>query len=127
MLISGGAVCMKFVDLETLRNFPIRPDRYDKANGSFDFVSGIETVIEYAEKMSIVFDMGMVLEQLEDYGRYKGVLHSDGDMCENYIPVSAAKKIVIGRGLGRVLGYMAEDKGQEKLVQYDLDEKSMKG
>lgn len=54
------------------------------------------------------FDMNTVLQQLEDYGKYKGVLYVEDDKCENYIPVSVAKQIVKGRGLGGVLGYMEE-------------------
>ena len=54
------------------------------------------------------FDMKAVLEQLEDYGKYKGVLHCEGESFENYIPISVAKQIVRGRGLGGVLGYMDE-------------------
>lgn len=48
----------------------------------------------------------MILELLEDYGKYKGVLHCGGDSFENHIPVSIAKQIVRGRGLGGVQGYM---------------------
>lgn len=54
------------------------------------------------------FNMDMVLDQLEDYGKYKGVLNLNGDCSENYIPVSVAKQIVKGKGLGGVLGYMSE-------------------
>lgn len=39
----------KYIDLEELLKFPIRLDHYDKENGNFDFVAGIETMIEYAE------------------------------------------------------------------------------
>lgn len=53
-----------------------------------------------------LFDVDMILEQLEDYGKYNGVLHIGCDECENYIPVSVAKKIVKAKGLGGVLGYM---------------------
>lgn len=36
-----------------------------------------------------------VLEQLEEYGKYQGILMCGKDgKCENYIPVSVAKKIV---------------------------------
>ena len=57
------------------------------------------------------FDMDMVLDQLEDYGKYKGVILYSGDDTnsgDNYIPVSIAKQIVRGRGLGGVLGYIEE-------------------
>lgn len=52
------------------------------------------------------FDIDMVLQQLEDYEKYKGLLHCEDDKCENCIPVSVAKQIVRGRGLGGVLGYL---------------------
>lgn len=54
------------------------------------------------------FDLDMVLEQLEYYGKFKGVLRCEGESFENYIPVSVAKLIVKGRGLGGILGYMEE-------------------
>ena len=56
----------------------------------------------------IAFNIDMVFMQLEDYGKYKGVLKLDDDKCENYIPVSVVKQIVKGRGLGGVLGYLEE-------------------
>lgn len=56
-----------------------------------------------------LFNIEKVLEQLEDYGKYKGILRvENGVECENYIPVSMAKQIVKGRGLGGFLGYMEE-------------------
>lgn len=55
------------------------------------------------------FNMEKVLEQLEDYGKYKGILRCEGEGFENYIPVSIARQIVRGRGLGGVLGYMDEN------------------
>lgn len=61
----------------------------------------------------VAFDLGMVLDQLKDYGKYKGVLRIEKDgKCENYIPVSVAKQIVRGRGLGGVLGYMEGEKNE---------------
>lgn len=70
---------------------------------------GVKYVDELIQKQPITFDMDMVLEQLEDYGKYKGILRCEKDECENYIPVSVAKQIVRGRGLGGVLGYMGGD------------------
>lgn len=55
------------------------------------------------------FDINVVLEQLEDYGKYKGILHCEGESFENYIPVSIAKQIVRGRGLNGVLGFMEDE------------------
>lgn len=68
--------------------------------------------IRLAERQiaSNTFNLDKVLEQLEDYGRFKGLLHCAGESFENYIPVSAAKQIVRRRGLGGVLGYLDEEK-----------------
>lgn len=60
----------------------------------------------------IAFDMDMVLDQLEDYGKYKGTIFYSSDKehsGENYIPVSVAKQIVRGRGQGGVFGYMEDE------------------
>ncbi|WP_099467853.1 hypothetical protein [Konateibacter massiliensis] len=53
--------------------------------------------------------MNMVLDQLGDYGKHKGILKGDYDKCEIYIPVSVAKQIIRGRGLGGVLGYLEDN------------------
>ncbi len=66
--------------------------------------------IECIHEQPLAFDVDMVLEQLENYGKFKGVLKLDDDKCENYILVSDAKQIVRGRGLGGVLGYLKENK-----------------
>lgn len=69
---------------------------------------------EYIDKIiddeSTAFDMDTVLDQIEDYGKYKGVGVLKEEQLENYIPVSVAKQIVRGRGLGGVLGYLMEEK-----------------
>lgn len=96
----------RLIDLNKLQEFPIRITRYDKENGKLDFIMGIETAIEYVESLPTAFDVDMVLEQLKDYGKYKGMLYLENDGGENYIPVSVAKQIVRGRGLGGVLGYL---------------------
>ena len=64
------------------------------------------TVKRIIMQQPVAFDMDMVLDQLEDYGKYKGLLHCEGEGFVNYIPVSVAKQIVKGRGLDGVLGYM---------------------
>ena len=64
------------------------------------------TVKRIIMQQPVAFDMDMVLDQLEDYGKYKGLLRCEGEGFENYIPVSVAKQIVKGRGLDGVLGYM---------------------
>lgn len=73
---------------------------------------GIYTEIEMLDKMPANFDMDMVLEQLEDYGKYKGILCFGESDCENYIPVSVAKQIVRGCGIGGVLGYVEDSRGK---------------
>lgn len=75
------------------------------------YISGNSTdSIEKAiEETPTAFDVDMVLNQLEDYGKYKGILMLGEDSYENYIPVSMAKQIIRGRGLGGYLGYL-EDK-----------------
>lgn len=74
------------------------------------YLSGCHTnqVEEAIDKTATEFDMDGVLEQLEDYGKYKGVLRCEGESFDNYIPVSVAMQIVRGRGLGGVLDYMEE-------------------
>lgn len=59
---------------------------------------------------STVYDVDIVLNQLEDYGKFKGVGVLKQDQFKNYIPVSVAKQIVRGRGLGGILGYLKENK-----------------
>lgn len=65
-----------------------------------------EYVDKFIDETQTDFDINAVLNQLEDYGKYKGILQYGGKNFENYIPVSVAKQIVRGRGLGGVLGYI---------------------
>ena len=69
---------------------------------------------EYLDKIiaeaQTAFDIDKVLDQLEDYGKYKGILKCDDEKCEHYIQVSMAKRIVRGKGLGGVLGYLKDRK-----------------
>lgn len=41
----------EYIEKETLRQFPIRKDHYDKENGDEHFIFGIEAVLEYAENL----------------------------------------------------------------------------
>lgn len=43
----------KYVKLSTLQDYPIRLNHYDRLNGKLDFVLGIESVIEYAERIAV--------------------------------------------------------------------------
>lgn len=60
----------------------------------------------------VAFDVGMVINQLEDYAKYKGLFRFEDDKCEHYIPISIATQIVKAKGLGGVLGYL-EDSSEE--------------
>lgn len=73
-----------------------------------------EYIDKIIDNVPTAYDLDMVLEQLEDYGKYKGILRVEEEKCENYIPVSVARQIVRGKGLGGVLGYMKENKEVEK-------------
>lgn len=102
----------RLISLNKLQEFPVRINHYDEKNGNVNFVLGIETAIEYAENLPTAFDVEMVLEQLEDYGEYKGVLYCEDENFkdyEKYIPISVAKQIIRGRGLGGILGYKNEE------------------
>lgn len=41
----------EYIEKESLRQFPIRKDHYDKENGDEHFIFGIEAVLEYAENL----------------------------------------------------------------------------
>lgn len=70
---------------------------------------GVGYIDDLIDKQPVVFDMDMVIDQLEDYGKYKGVLKNKNGKCENYIPVSMAIKIVKAAGLNGVLGYLTKE------------------
>lgn len=93
---------MKLIDADAM---------WGKNRSSIYDTSDLKEMLDYEPT---AFDIDMVLEQLEDYGKYKGILKVEEDKCENYMPVSVAKKIVGGKGLGGVLGYMTENKEVEK-------------
>ena len=59
---------------------------------------------------STEFDVEMILKQIEEYGKYKGILKCDNKRCERYLPVSVAKQIVRARGVGGICGYLEENK-----------------
>lgn len=60
---------------------------------------GVGYIDDLIDEQPVAFDMDMVIDQLEDYGKYKGVLKNKNGKCENYIPVSMAVKIVKAAGL----------------------------
>ena len=103
---------MKTMSLREGEKLPtIREEIYDRlhplledlVDATCDQIESIEDISSVAEN----FDIVKVLEQLEVYGKYKGVLRwCEGENFEKYIPVSVAKQIVKGRGLGGALGYL---------------------
>lgn len=42
------------ISREALMQFPIRIDHYDRENGNEHFISGIETVLEYAQNLPVI-------------------------------------------------------------------------
>ena len=80
---------------------------FEWLNECFELVSPDEQQTEHDKEG---FNMDMVIEQIEDYGKYKGILKCDDGMGEYYLPVSIAKLIVRARGMGGVLGYLEETK-----------------
>lgn len=88
----------KLINSEELR------DVFVKDSGTY-----IEkTLLEIIDTQPVACDLDIILDQIEDYGKYKGILRCEGEGFENYIPVSVAKQIVRARGLGGVLGYMED-------------------
>lgn len=45
---------MRWIDADKLQQFPIRANRCDKEHANKHFLNGIETVLEYAEKLPTV-------------------------------------------------------------------------
>lgn len=41
----------EYIDLDKLKEFPIRAGHYDQEHGNEHFIYGIETVLEYAEQL----------------------------------------------------------------------------
>lgn len=70
-----------------------------------------EAMLGIIDSQPVAYDLDMVLDQLEDYGKYRGTIFYSGDdnSGDNYIPVSVAKQIVRGRGLGGILGDMEDN------------------
>lgn len=43
----------EYVDREAIKKYPIRLNHYDKKNGNYHFVLGIESVMEYVDDLPI--------------------------------------------------------------------------
>lgn len=43
----------EYVDREAIKKYPIRLNNYDKKNGNYHFVLGIESVMEYVDGLPI--------------------------------------------------------------------------
>lgn len=85
-----------------------------KGMANEDIGNQLFDILDEIDYMSLQeFNIDKILEQLSEYGKYKGILRCEGgDGFENYIPVSIAKQIVKGRGLGGVLGYLEGSSGE---------------
>ena len=89
----------QFIDKQKLA------EQFSKKSGQV----GVGYIDDLIDKQPVAFDMDMVVDQLEDYGKYKGILKNKNGKCENYIPVSMAIKIVKAAGLNGVLGYLTKE------------------
>lgn len=72
----------QFIDKQKLA------EQFSKESGQV----GVGYIDDLIDKQPVAFDMDMVIDQLEDYGKYKGILENKNGKCENYIPVSMAVK-----------------------------------
>lgn len=89
----------QFIDKQKLA------EQFSKESGQV----GVGYIDDLIDKQSVAFDMDMVVDQLEDYGKYKGILKNKNGKCENYIPVSMAIKIVKAAGVNGALGYLTKE------------------
>lgn len=84
---------MRLIDADQLRGFVRGLIPKEERRGFDKFIDNAPTE----------FDIDMIIDQIEEYGKYKGILIGMDDRCENYIPVSEVKKIIKGKGLGKTL------------------------
>ncbi len=63
---------MTLIDLDRLREYPIRLNHYDRKNGDVNFVLGIESVLEYAENLPQMRTLPLGPLLLEDLRRMNG-------------------------------------------------------
>lgn len=84
---------MRLIDADQLRGFVRGLIPKEERRGFDEFIDNAPTE----------FDIDIVINQIEECGKCRGVLILMNDRCENYIPVSEAKKIVNNKGLGEVL------------------------
>ena len=71
-------------------------DASDEWSNGWD--KAIDTAIGELNEIPTAYDVDKVIEQLEDYGKYKGLLWITDNPanCDNYVPVREVKKIVKG-------------------------------
>lgn len=109
----GEQHTISFVDFVNIKESEMEIVKDDNALTYYNMnlhveCDGYGVAIDKDEKKKNM-DINNILNQLEDYGKFKGILHCEDNKCENYIPVSVAKQIVKCRGIGGVLGYMGEE------------------
>lgn len=56
---------MRLIDLDELKEYPIRLGHYDKIHGNIHFVYGVESVLEYADYLPTV--KAIPIEWIEKY------------------------------------------------------------
>lgn len=95
---------MRLIDADQLRGFVRGLIPKEERRGFDEFIDNAPTE----------FDIDIVINQIEEYGKYKGVLIRTDDRCENYIPVSEVKKIIENKGFGEVFDLERSFKNEEK-------------
>jgi len=93
----------EFIDKQKLAK------QFAKETGFSPGQVGVGYIDDLIDKQPVAFDMDMVTEQLEDYGKYKGIPKNGNGKSENYIPVSMAVKIVKAAGLNGALGCLTKE------------------
>lgn len=84
---------MKLINLEELQQYPIRYDSYDKEHGSSDFVSGAESVIEFAENLP-------VYDREVEYAEWIWSRELEDWVCSNCRAENGSKEHMIYRSRG---------------------------
>ena len=79
---------MRLVDADIVKEYPIRIHKYDKKNGSFDFVLGIEAVIEFVENLPTIDPVPQ-----GEWGKHKVVVDGKIVEAENSFVCSHCKDI----------------------------------
>lgn len=76
-----------------------------------------QEVSEIIDELPNEINLQSMCEQIEDFGKYKGMLakHDENTDWENYVPIRAVKEIIKGKGL--------EENYEEVLTKINKKEK----